>query len=249
MSAHEHANADTRSRDLIRNLFARLLHDEPSADASSGPKTDGPDDSLFADDPFGPDPFGRDAGCDHGAIDGGSILHLGAPEVGSADAEATDPFGNPSTGYFCGLGDADEEMFDELPGGALASLGLDALGISSEGDLGKTSYASGDGATLADRFELSESAAFDLSAQQQDGPAADAGAPVSQGQGSVPSDRCGLRGLPERPPTGTHRVATVSCEELYVLNEVLSQGWRVIQMLGCGEGGFVVALRYAGYAA
>ena len=59
-----------------------------------------------------------------------------------------------------------------------------------------------------------------------------------------------LGDLPDRPPTGTHRVARVHLDDLDAWNDALQNGWRIVQMIATGAPDeFVVALRYAGYAA
>lgn len=101
---------DTRSRDLIRNLFARLLGDAPSRSVQESTSADASHDSasddsegLFGDDPFGEDPFGEDPfGADAPSTDPllsnadfGGDGYTSLPS-GTAEDMLLDPFGEPS---------------------------------------------------------------------------------------------------------------------------------------------------------
>ena len=270
-------NPDTRSRDIIRNLFARLLHDEqgsePSDAVAAGP---GPghgalceDDLLFDNDPFDNDPFGGDPFADdpfgiettyeQADIDEGSILHadpLLLGPVGDVSAEP-DPFGNALADGFGDLEGDGGGVREGLLGDGQAGHAGHGFG----GGIGRASgpaSAGGDGIGSPARFRLSEGAALSPSGPVPVG--APSGLEVTEAEveaspghavraHAVALDQSSLGCLPERPATGTHRVARIGLGDITQLNDVLCRGWRVIQMLGCGDGGFVVALRYAGYAA
>ena len=243
------------TRDRIRMLFARLLSDVPSSKPTSQPQPSTRPDDLFGDDPFGADPFDINP-------------FEATPHVRSDSAAGLngDGFSLPSD-----AGDGLSASFDsDSLRLSLGERSEDTLGWGDlqEGaaDLGDTSEDSIFADPLLMQDLLQESAEEESGPNREIAPAAVAEMEIVAEREAVepiavpdepavlaipaPGSRSTLGALPDRPPTGTHRVASLKLEEMDALNDVLQNGWRIVQMLPSGEPfGFIVALRYAGYSA
>ena len=235
--ASRHAPSDSRAR--IRTLFARLL-DGPGPDAAPAPDP--------FDDPFGDELFSERAFEGDGASRSAPILGDGFDGLG-----AWEPSGGDGYGGSHGDGLSDDEMpelgdglsdpfaWDEPEGAAEnAEGGLDDSIFADPGHmeslLGEAAAAEARGGASAQDETVEE--------DRVESPSALPARRLASGFAAT------LDALPDRPPSGAHRVAVVALANLDQLNEQLDIGWRVIQMLpGAVPAEFVVALRYAGYAA
>ena len=118
---------DTRSRDLIRNLFARLLGDAPSRDARENASADAshngaPHDSedLFGDDPFGHDPFEAEVSSADPLLHNADFGGDGYSSFTSGAAEETllSPSGTPSAEHHNAASIFGDDLFLIGDGGA-----------------------------------------------------------------------------------------------------------------------------------
>ena len=245
------------TRDRIRMLFARLLNDVSSPEPTPQPRGSSRSGDLFSDDPFGADPFDTDPfeTTLYADPDSAAGLHGdGFSRLGESGDGLSASFGSDSLRLSLG-----ERTEDALGWGDLQE-GADDLGDTSEDSI----FAD----PLLMQDLLRESVEEEGSPNVEVAPAVvaeieavaehEAVEPIASAVPDepavfaipAPGSRSTLGALPDLPPTGTHRVVSLKLEQMDALNDVLQNGWRIVQMLPSGEPfGFVVALRYAGYSA